>query len=284
MAALRLLLDALKKEAKQARGELDEQGEIAVLKRERKRRAEAAEAYRKGGRDDAAAAEEAEAELIDAYLPAQISDEELRAAGRRRARARPAPQSPEGDGQGDVGRDVEGRRARRRPPRQRAGQGAGWPGRPRRLRTQLTLDPAVATELAGSEDAVLKALEGHLDARRVPARQRAHARRRPRATSRSGREVVAGAVGADRAGPPDLARHDRRRDVRARPAREPLHDPRRRRLDPPLDARRAEDREPEALRRLDPRQHDHVRDRAGRHRARPTSRWRWRPPRCRAAT
>jgi len=48
-----------------------------VLKRERKRRAEAAEAYRKGGRADAAAAEEAEAKLIDLYLPAQISDEEL---------------------------------------------------------------------------------------------------------------------------------------------------------------------------------------------------------------
>ena len=69
LAALRLLLDALQKEAKQARGELDEQGEIAVLKRERKRRAEAADAYRKGGRDDAAAAEEAEADLIDEYLP-----------------------------------------------------------------------------------------------------------------------------------------------------------------------------------------------------------------------
>jgi uncharacterized protein YqeY len=77
VAALRLLMDALQKEAKQARGALDEQAEIAVLKRERKRRAEAAEAYRKGGRDDTAAAEEAEAELIDGYLPAQISDEEL---------------------------------------------------------------------------------------------------------------------------------------------------------------------------------------------------------------
>jgi phosphate starvation-inducible PhoH-like protein len=33
------------------------------------------------------------------------------------------------------------------------------------LRTQLTLDPTVATELAGAEDAVLKSLEGHLDAR-----------------------------------------------------------------------------------------------------------------------
>ena len=48
-----------------------------MLKRERKRRAEAADAYRKGGRADAAAAEEAEAELIDVYLPAQISDDEL---------------------------------------------------------------------------------------------------------------------------------------------------------------------------------------------------------------
>jgi hypothetical protein len=77
MGALRLLIDALQKEAKQAGTELDEQGEIAVLKRERKRRAEAADAYRKGGRADSAAAEEAEAELIDVYLPAQISDFEL---------------------------------------------------------------------------------------------------------------------------------------------------------------------------------------------------------------
>jgi uncharacterized protein len=77
LAALRLLLDALNKEAKEARGTLDEQREIAVLKRERKRRGEAAEAYRKGGREDAAGAEEAEAAVIDAYLPAEISDAEL---------------------------------------------------------------------------------------------------------------------------------------------------------------------------------------------------------------
>jgi uncharacterized protein YqeY len=77
VATLRLLVDALQTEAKHARGELDEQQEIAVLKRERKRRAEAADAYRKGGRADAAAAEDAEAELIDVYLPAQISDDEL---------------------------------------------------------------------------------------------------------------------------------------------------------------------------------------------------------------
>jgi uncharacterized protein len=77
VSALRLLIDSLQKEAKQAGGELDEQGEIAVLKRERKRRAEAADAYRKGGHADAAAAEDAEAELIDVYLPAQISEDEL---------------------------------------------------------------------------------------------------------------------------------------------------------------------------------------------------------------
>jgi uncharacterized protein YqeY len=77
LAALRLLLDALNKEAKEARGTLDEQREIAVLKRERKRRGEAAEAYRKGGREELAAGEEAEARMIEEYLPAEISDEEL---------------------------------------------------------------------------------------------------------------------------------------------------------------------------------------------------------------
>lgn len=79
LAALRLLIDALQKEAKTARADLDEQQEIAVLKRERKRRAEAAEAFRKGGRPDAAAAEEAEVSMIDAYLPEQISEDELQA-------------------------------------------------------------------------------------------------------------------------------------------------------------------------------------------------------------
>jgi uncharacterized protein len=79
LAALRLVLDALKKAAKEARGELDEQTEIAVLKRERKRRAEAAEAYRAGGRAELAAAEQAEAAVIDEYLPEQMSDQELEA-------------------------------------------------------------------------------------------------------------------------------------------------------------------------------------------------------------
>ena len=72
MHALRLIVSELQKAAKDAGGD-----EIQVLQRERKRRLEAAEAYRDGGRPDAAAAEEREAEIIASYLPAQLSDEEL---------------------------------------------------------------------------------------------------------------------------------------------------------------------------------------------------------------
>jgi uncharacterized protein YqeY len=79
LSALRLVLDALKKEAKDARGDLDEQAEIAVLQRERKRRAEAAEAFRNGGRAEQAEKEEAEAAVIDRYLPEQLSDSDLEA-------------------------------------------------------------------------------------------------------------------------------------------------------------------------------------------------------------
>ena len=77
VGALRLLLDALNKESKEARAEIDEQREISVLKRERKRRAEAAEAYRGAGREESAAGEEYEVEVIEGYLPADISEEEL---------------------------------------------------------------------------------------------------------------------------------------------------------------------------------------------------------------
>jgi uncharacterized protein YqeY len=70
--ALRLVANELQKAAKEDGGD-----EIQVLQRERKRRLEAAEAYRDGGRTDAADAEEREAEIIASYLPAQLSDEEL---------------------------------------------------------------------------------------------------------------------------------------------------------------------------------------------------------------
>jgi uncharacterized protein YqeY len=70
--ALRLVASELQKAAKD--GDSDE---VSVLQRERKRRLEAAEAYRDGGRQELAADEEHEAELIDAYLPEPLSDDEL---------------------------------------------------------------------------------------------------------------------------------------------------------------------------------------------------------------
>ena len=72
--ALRLIVNELQKAAKE--GDTDE---VAVLQRERKRRIEAAEAYRGAARQDLADAEALEAEIIEAYMPAQLSDEELRA-------------------------------------------------------------------------------------------------------------------------------------------------------------------------------------------------------------
>jgi uncharacterized protein YqeY len=71
--ALRLLVSELQKAAKEG----DEE-EVPVLQRERKRRLEAEEAYRDGGRAEQAAAERREAEIIDSYLPEQLSDDELR--------------------------------------------------------------------------------------------------------------------------------------------------------------------------------------------------------------
>ena len=72
VAALRLIADALQKDLKEGGDD-----EVAVLRRERKRRLEAAEAYRGGGSAERAAAEESEAEVIDGYLPAELSDTEL---------------------------------------------------------------------------------------------------------------------------------------------------------------------------------------------------------------
>ncbi len=78
---LRLLLSELQKAAKEGSDD-----ELAVLRRERKRRLEAARAYREGGREDLAAGEQAEAELIGGYLPAELSDDELRAIVERAVR------------------------------------------------------------------------------------------------------------------------------------------------------------------------------------------------------
>jgi uncharacterized protein len=69
---LRMIVYALQAEEKEGEGD-----EIAALQRERKRRLDAAEALREGGRTDQADTEEDEAKLIEGYLPEQLSDEEL---------------------------------------------------------------------------------------------------------------------------------------------------------------------------------------------------------------
>jgi uncharacterized protein len=69
---LRMVVAALQAEEKEGKGD-----EEAALQRERKRRLDAAEALREGGRDEAADAEDAEAKLIEGYLPEQLSDGEL---------------------------------------------------------------------------------------------------------------------------------------------------------------------------------------------------------------
>jgi uncharacterized protein len=72
VGALRLVLSELQKAAKE--GDADE---LAVLRRERKRRLEAASQFREGGRPELAEQEESEAELIERYMPAQLPDSEL---------------------------------------------------------------------------------------------------------------------------------------------------------------------------------------------------------------
>jgi uncharacterized protein len=74
VGALRLLLSELQKDVKEGTGD-----ELGVLRRERKRRLEAAAQFRDGGRDDLARREEDEARMITDYLPAELDDLQLRA-------------------------------------------------------------------------------------------------------------------------------------------------------------------------------------------------------------
>lgn len=72
VSALRLVLSELQKDAKEGKGD-----ELAVLRRERKRRIEAATQFRDAGRPELADQEEAEATIIQHYLPAELDDGEL---------------------------------------------------------------------------------------------------------------------------------------------------------------------------------------------------------------
>jgi uncharacterized protein YqeY len=73
VTTLRMLLSELQKAAKEGSDD-----EIAVLRRERKRRAEAERAFRDGGREDLADGEAREAVIISVYLPAEMDDAQLR--------------------------------------------------------------------------------------------------------------------------------------------------------------------------------------------------------------
>lgn len=74
VGALRLILSELQKDAKEGAND-----EVAVLRRERKRRLDAATQFRDGGRAELATQEESEAELIASYLPQELSDDEIAA-------------------------------------------------------------------------------------------------------------------------------------------------------------------------------------------------------------
>jgi uncharacterized protein YqeY len=75
--ALRLILSSLKSAEKDLQRPLSDEEELQVLQRERKKRQEAAEAFRSAGRTEQAAGEEAELEILQEFMPEPISEEEL---------------------------------------------------------------------------------------------------------------------------------------------------------------------------------------------------------------
>jgi uncharacterized protein YqeY len=75
--ALRLLVNALKSSEKELQRPLSDDEELQVLQRERKRRIEAAEAFRSGGHDDRAEAEERELAILEEFMPEPLSEDEI---------------------------------------------------------------------------------------------------------------------------------------------------------------------------------------------------------------
>ena len=75
--ALRLILSSLKSAEKDLLRPLTEDEELQVLQRERKKRIEAAEAFRSGGREEQAEKEEAELEVLEEFMPEPLAEEEL---------------------------------------------------------------------------------------------------------------------------------------------------------------------------------------------------------------
>ena len=75
--ALRLILASLQGAEKELQRSLSEDEELQVLQRERKKRVEAAEAFRAGGREEQAKGEEAELEVLEEFMPEPLSEDEL---------------------------------------------------------------------------------------------------------------------------------------------------------------------------------------------------------------
>jgi uncharacterized protein YqeY len=75
--ALRLIVNSLKNSQKELQRPLSEEEELQVLQRERKRRVEAAEAFRGGGHEDRAEAEERELAILEEFMPEPLSEEEI---------------------------------------------------------------------------------------------------------------------------------------------------------------------------------------------------------------
>jgi uncharacterized protein YqeY len=75
--ALSLILNALRNAEKELERPLSDDEELQVLQRERKRRAEAADAFRAGGREEQAEDEEYELEVLEEFMPEPLSEEEL---------------------------------------------------------------------------------------------------------------------------------------------------------------------------------------------------------------
>jgi uncharacterized protein YqeY len=77
--ALRLILNSLRSAEKDLQRPLSDDEELQVLQRERKRRNEAAEAFRAGGREEQAAQEETELSILEEFMPEPLSEDELEA-------------------------------------------------------------------------------------------------------------------------------------------------------------------------------------------------------------
>ncbi len=75
--ALRLILSSLRAAEKELQRPLSDEEELQVLQRERKRRLESAEAFRAGGREEQALAEEAELAVLEEFMPEPLSEDEL---------------------------------------------------------------------------------------------------------------------------------------------------------------------------------------------------------------